>query len=218
MSIINNVSNVEINWGLISQIQIHTAPLSIISVGLIYRLLSQNDMKHIDNISEINQINHTPERMRQLSIRRNSLGIVLGLIIPFTSLFIYKFNSTMFIKTIELNSQPLETILTSFIPFLNKNTAPAKDKFNNNKKRFVKFLLLLVSILIVYIINTFNLYNHIYDFALANQDIIIRIFMVIYYIIIIYSIVFHTIALFILNNNINDIDLSFIKFKYLKKV
>jgi hypothetical protein len=175
-------------------------------------------MKHLDNIDDIVKIRDIPYRNQLLNIRRFSVMFGVGLLCPFTALYITHFKQP-FLKNIFNVGSSLDTnISSSLLPFMfRKKNIKIKESNNKHNLKFVKFIILLITSLIFYINYKFNVLENISNFYNLHKDTVNVILITISYYCSIIGLIIYSFSLFILNikNNI-EVDLSWIKFKFIR--
>jgi hypothetical protein len=201
-------------------------------------------MKHLDNHQEILKIPDLKTRMRLLGNRRVTLGVTLGLILPFSSLLVGNFIQNTLFNNISLSTSkdiPNKDIQTSLfltpllfsnklnnnLPPLGKDNinppSPGEDNKNKNKNKFnfkllvARVLAFFTTVLIYYVNTKYNIINNILLFPLEHLNITNKILLSICYIFSLIFLLYNFLSLFILSiKNDIELDLTKIKIKFIK--
>ena len=225
---------------LIQNQELIVYPLKLIPVGLVYGTIIRLFMKHCDDNS-INSRNYDLEtRLHLLRVRRVNIALTLALTAPVATILLLKFGRLSIFDGLKIGGNTDNNIkneLLNYIPiFFNKKkkkiTPPLLDKatqptlpslslatrgggggkgwragFLSIRARFFKIIIFILFIIICvglynYNINIFNIYFLFY----------------LWFLILIFSLVYNSIAYFILiNKNEIDIDLNKIRIKFIRK-
>ena len=91
--LLENIQNYNFSM-VLNNTELLIYPITFVPFSLLYYRLVKSYMNHCDNIKDIRRIKNERLMLEQLKIRRVSIALAVGLIIPFSSLMILKFSRT----------------------------------------------------------------------------------------------------------------------------